>query len=116
MHPSKTEYEHATGVSFQSLGVHGFATPTDYQKTFGNFPLAVLTWLASIIGHSPKRKVDILRGCDGLVRAGEMLLVLGRPGSGCSTLLKTLAGETYGLWVDKATQLNYQGIVYQVSA
>jgi ABC-type multidrug transport system ATPase subunit len=28
------------------------------------------------------------------VREGEMLLVLGRPGSGCSTLLKSLCGLT----------------------
>lgn len=112
MHSSKTNHAHPIGVSFQSLGVHAFATPTDYQKTFGNFPFAFITWLASSIGHSRKRRVDILRGCDGLVKAGEMLLVLGRPGSGCSTLLKTLAGETYGLQVDDATQLNYQGTVY----
>ena len=36
---------------------------------------------------------NIIEGFDGIVRPGEMLLVLGRPGSGCSTLLKTIAGE-----------------------
>ena len=37
-----------------------------------------------------------------------MLVVLGPPGSGCSTLLKTLAGETHGFKVQG--ELNYQGI------
>lgn len=39
----------------------------------------------------------------------EMLLVLGRPGSGCSTLLKTIAGETHGLNISKNSHINYQG-------
>ncbi|KAF9461129.1 hypothetical protein BDZ94DRAFT_1373768 [Collybia nuda] len=34
-----------------------------------------------------------ISGFEGVVRPGEMLLVLGRPGSGCSTLLKTLANH-----------------------
>jgi len=36
----------------------------------------------------------ILKDFNGLVRPGEMMLVVGRPGSGCSTLLKALAGLT----------------------
>ncbi|KAH8651482.1 ABC-2 type transporter-domain-containing protein [Tricladium varicosporioides] len=37
-----------------------------------------------------------------------MLMVLGRPGSGCTTLLKTIAGQTHGFFVDACTNLNYQ--------
>lgn len=32
------------------------------------------------------------------------------PSSGCSTLLKTIAGETYGFQVSPKSYLNYQGI------
>lgn len=39
-----------------------------------------------------------------------MLVVLGRPGSGCSTFLKTIAGETHGFYIDQASDINYQGI------
>ena len=39
-----------------------------------------------------------------------MLVVLGRPGSGCSTLLKTISGETHGFFIDKQSDINYQGI------
>lgn len=33
--------------------------------------------------------------------------------SGCSTLLKTISGETSGFYVDKETEINYQGISMQ---
>lgn len=36
----------------------------------------------------------ILKDYSGLLRPGEMMLVVGRPGSGCSTALKALAGLT----------------------
>ncbi|KAF2871313.1 ABC-2 type transporter-domain-containing protein [Massariosphaeria phaeospora] len=38
----------------------------------------------------------ILDSSSGCVRPGEMLLVLGRPGSGCTTLLKMLANKRKG--------------------
>lgn len=38
----------------------------------------------------------ILDGSSGTVKPGEMLLVLGRPGSGCTTLLKMLANKRKG--------------------
>lgn len=38
----------------------------------------------------------ILDGSSGCVKPGEMLLVLGRPGSGCTTLLKMLANKCKG--------------------
>ncbi|KAJ3095725.1 hypothetical protein HDU96_001066, partial [Phlyctochytrium bullatum] len=41
----------------------------------------------------PNAKV-ILQPLTGLIQPGEVVLVLGRPGSGCSTLLKALTGRT----------------------
>jgi ATP-binding cassette subfamily G (WHITE) protein 2 (PDR) len=29
--------------------------------------------------------------------------------SGCSTLLKTIAGETHGIYLDKDSHMNYRG-------
>jgi ABC-type multidrug transport system permease subunit/ABC-type multidrug transport system ATPase subunit len=39
-----------------------------------------------------------------------MLVVLGPPGSGCSTFLKTITGETHGFFVDQNSHINYQGV------
>lgn len=52
----------------------------------------------------------ILNSFDGCVKSGEMLIVLGRPGSGCSTLLKTICGELNGLMMDQNSTINYSGI------
>lgn len=45
--------------------------------------------------HKPPLR-SILKGSHGCVKPGEMLLVLGRPGSGCSTLLKMLSNRQRG--------------------
>jgi ABC-type multidrug transport system fused ATPase/permease subunit len=98
------------GVAYKNLSAHGFGNPTDYQKTFGNYPLEAASLFKRLIGQRQQTKIQILRDFDGLVKSGEMLVVLGRPGSGCSTLLKTIAGETDGFYVDTNSYINYQGI------
>ncbi|KAL1982431.1 hypothetical protein VTN96DRAFT_1336 [Rasamsonia emersonii] len=97
------------GVAFRNLSVHGFGSPTDYQKDVGNVPLQIGSLFRYFTGTG-KQKIQILRDFDGLVKSGEMLVVLGRPGSGCSTLLKTIAGEMNGIYLDDSSYLNYQGI------
>ncbi|KAL2172726.1 hypothetical protein VTG60DRAFT_4172 [Thermothelomyces hinnuleus] len=98
-----------TGVAFQNLNVHGFGSPTDFQKDVVNVWLEAVGLLRRITGHG-KRRIDILRGFDGLVRQGEMLVVLGPPGSGCTTFLKTIAGDYNGIYVDENSYFNYQGM------
>ncbi|KAJ5082688.1 ABC multidrug transporter C [Penicillium argentinense] len=97
------------GVSFRNLSVHGYGSPTDYQKDVFNSVLQIGGLFRMMTG-SGKQKIQILRDFDGLVKSGEMLVVLGRPGSGCSTLLKTLAGEMNGIHKDDKSTMNYQGI------
>lgn len=99
------------GLSFENLNVFGYGTPTDFQKNVGNVWLA----LPSIVGnlfHSNlhQTRIDILRQFDGLIRPGEMCVVLGPPGSGCSTFLKTVSGETNGIYVSDGSSFNYHGL------
>ncbi|KAH8586012.1 brefeldin A efflux transporter Bfr1 [Bisporella sp. PMI_857] len=65
--------------------------------------------LKKVITKLREPQKTILHGIDGVIRDGEMLLVLGRPGSGCSTLLKTLAGFTagYNRWEG---EVKYNGV------
>ena len=42
------------------------------------------------------REVDTLHSFRGVVKPGEMVLVLGRPGSGCSTFLKMITNQRAG--------------------
>ncbi|KAI0173090.1 ABC-2 type transporter-domain-containing protein [Hypoxylon sp. FL1284] len=97
------------GVCFQNLNVHGFGAATDYQKDVANVWLETAGLVRKAVGVG-QRKIDILQGYDGVVHKGEMLVVLGPPGSGCSTFLKTIAGETAGIYIDDKSYFNYQGI------
>jgi hypothetical protein len=75
-YPSRT-----AGVTFTNLNVHGYGSPTGYQKTVGNLWLDYLGRLRRLIGIGRKlTKIQILRDFEGLVKSGEMLVVLGRPG------------------------------------
>ncbi|KAK5733163.1 Multidrug resistance protein [Elasticomyces elasticus] len=98
------------GVAFRNLNVHGYGAATDYQKDVGNVWLETLGPLKKLLGQEKPRRIDILRDFEGLVESGEMLVVLGPPGSGCSTFLKTITGETHGFIVDDGSWVNYQGI------
>ena len=101
----------SAGIAFERLNVHGFGDATDYQKSVGNIWLQLLGYGKSLLGVGKKpRRIDILRDFEGLVESGEMLVVLGPPGSGCSSLLKTITGDTRGFTVDKDSYINYQGI------
>ncbi|KAF9891934.1 hypothetical protein FE257_002897 [Aspergillus nanangensis] len=98
------------GFAFRDLSVSGYGTATDYQTSVGNAFLKLATRIGDMTGLRKKPKVNILRGLEGLVLPGEQLCVLGPPGSGCSTLLKTIAGDTLGLEVEPSSFFNYHGI------
>ncbi|KXT06963.1 hypothetical protein AC578_7244 [Pseudocercospora eumusae] len=102
--------ERTGGVAFKGLSAHGFGAATDYQKDVGNIWLEGIGLIKSLFGLAKPRRIDILRDFEGLVESGEMLVVLGPPGSGCSTFLKTLTGEIHGFAVDENSYLNYQGV------
>lgn len=103
-HPLRT-----VGVAFNDLNVHGFGSDTDYQKSVGNIWFEILALAKKFMGQR-QHKIKILQNLEGLVEAGEMLVVLGPPGSGCSTFLKTITGETHGFFVDKTSNINFQGM------
>ncbi|KIJ16544.1 hypothetical protein PAXINDRAFT_113734 [Paxillus involutus ATCC 200175] len=80
------------GVLFDRLRVVGKGASASLQPTLGSLlnPINIVRGIQSL-RHPHLR--NIIDGFQGAVRPGEMLLVLGRPGSGCSTLLKVLANQ-----------------------
>jgi ATP-binding cassette subfamily G (WHITE) protein 2 (SNQ2) len=64
-------------------------------QTFGPDLYKVLSRFIPGLPHfgSPGEKRKLIHDFTGVVRDGEMLLVLGRPGSGCSTFLKAIANK-----------------------
>lgn len=100
------------GVCFKDLSAYGHGSGSDFQKDVGNIFWQAIGWGKRLLGKKGHR-IDILRNFEGVVNAGEMLVVLGPPGAGCTTFLKTLAGETEGFIVDSKSHINYQGISYE---
>lgn len=83
----------AIGVSFRDLTVKGIDAGASYAPSLGEILRGIVTFPAAVkkMGHKPIR--DILHKVDGYFQPGEMCLVLGRPGSGCTSFLKTVTGE-----------------------
>ncbi|KAE8355555.1 ABC-2 type transporter-domain-containing protein [Aspergillus coremiiformis] len=100
----------STGVVFQNLNVSGSGSALQYQRTVGSIllePFHPQGWLSFAKCSQEKH---ILRNFNGLLKSGEMLIVLGRPGSGCSTFLKTICGQLYGLKLGKSSEIQYNGV------
>jgi ATP-binding cassette, subfamily G (WHITE), member 2, PDR len=68
------------GVTFRNLNAYGFGTAADYQADVFNTWLKAFGYVRGWLGLRKKRRIDILRDFEGLVKSGEMLVVLGRPG------------------------------------
>lgn len=96
------------GISFQNLNVSGSGSALQYQNTVASLFAAPLRLNELLFKRSPEK--HILHDFNGLIRSGELLIVLGRPGSGCSTFLKSLCGQLHGLKLGKDSEIQYGGI------
>ncbi|KAK5996512.1 ABC multidrug transporter atrA [Cladobotryum mycophilum] len=98
-----------TGVGFRNLDVYGSGSAIQVQKTVGSLLMTPLR-LGEFFSFGKKEPKHILHSFNGLIRNGELLVVLGRPGSGCSTLLKSLCGDLHGLNLGEQSKIHYNGI------
>lgn len=88
------------GVYWDGLTVKGMGGTANFVKTFPDaFIDFVDYWtpLMSLLGKGQKgTEVTLLDNFKGVVNPGEMVLVLGKPGSGCTTFLKSIANQRWG--------------------
>lgn len=103
----------SVGVSFASLSVSGTAAGVELQKTITS-PFKVLATLPGLFHKTHAEPTKILNNLNGVVKRGEMLLVLGRPGSGCTTFLKSITGHLQGLTKTPESIITYDGIRQEV--
>lgn len=90
------------GVVFKNLTVKGVDASSSFVKTlpqavFGSFGPDLYNIICHFVpalrfGKTPPTR-QLLRDFSGVVRDGEMMLVLGRPGAGCTTFLKAIAND-----------------------
>ncbi|KAF4551718.1 ABC-2 type transporter-like protein 5 [Elsinoe fawcettii] len=98
------------GIAFRDLSISAPQLGSDYQGTVGNALLRASHTLKKALGLRQNWPVQILKDFEGMVKPGEMLLVLGAPGAGCSTFLKTITGQSSGIRISENASLNYQGL------
>ena len=98
---SEDEKTRHVGVVWKHLTVKGIGLGAALQPTIGDPFLAPFRLLSSLfsssrrVGGKPPVRT-LLNDFSGCVRPGEMLLVLGRPGAGCSTFLKMFGNQRFG--------------------
>lgn len=106
------------GVVYKNLTVKGVGRKATFVRTLpdailGTFGPDLYRSLSSYIpalrfGKQEQTR-DLIHDFTGVVRDGEMMLVLGRPGSGCSTFLKAIANER-GSYANVTGDVHYGGI------
>jgi ATP-binding cassette subfamily G (WHITE) protein 2 (SNQ2) len=99
---SEEEKTRHQGVIFKHLTVKGMGIGAALQPSVGDLFLGPFRFGKNLITQGPKKAagkppvrtlIDDFSGC---IRPGEMLLVLGRPGAGCSTFLKMIGNQRFG--------------------
>ncbi|GMM38369.1 ATP-binding cassette multidrug transporter [Saccharomycopsis crataegensis] len=99
------------GVIFKGLEASGTAVEADYQTDFSNFiPKYSKIILDDFILKKKAPRFNILKPMDGLLKPGQLCVVLGKPGAGCTTFLKSIATETYGFETPENSEISYDGI------
>ncbi|KAK3950972.1 ABC-2 type transporter-domain-containing protein [Pseudoneurospora amorphoporcata] len=88
------------GVYWDGLTVKGIASSTNFVKTFPNAFIDffdVVSPLVNMLGLGKKMpEATLLHSFRGVCKPGEMVLVLGKPGSGCTTFLKNIVNQRDG--------------------
>lgn len=99
-----------TGVLLKDITVCApRSSDEDQQHVTVTSVLLLITRAFFSRSRAPQKR--IIRNVDVLLKSGEMLLILGRPGSGCSTLLRTISGELKGgMQLENPSAIHYNGI------
>ena len=101
-HTDAGESTKKVGVVFKNLTVKGAGSTANYAKTLPDAILGtfgpdlyrlVSRFIPALSFTRHQHLRTLINDYTGIVRDGEMMLVLGRPGSGCTTFLKAVANK-----------------------
>lgn len=99
---SEEEKTRHQGVIFKHVTVKGMGIGAALQPSVGDFFPNPVRFGKNLISKGPKKTAGkppvriLLDDFSGVIKPGEMVLVLGRPGSGCSTFLKMIGNQQFG--------------------
>ncbi|SMN20639.1 similar to Saccharomyces cerevisiae YDR406W PDR15 Plasma membrane ATP binding cassette (ABC) transporter [Maudiozyma saulgeensis] len=95
---------------WQNLSTYGETSGIESQANLLNAPQKIVNKLYRKVKPVRKEKsFTILKEMEGCINPGELLVVLGKPGSGCTTLLKSISNNTQGFKITKDSKLSYAG-------
>lgn len=106
------------GVVFKNLTVKGVQSGASFARTL---PDAVVGTFGPDLYHLLQRFIpsmhfgkrppmrELIHDFSGVVRDGEMMFVLGRPGAGCTTFLKAIANDR-AAFAEVSGEVSYGGI------
>ena len=106
------------GVVYKNLTVKGVGRKATFVRTLPDAILGTFgpdlyrslsSYMPALRFGKQEQTRDLIHDFTGVVRDGEMMLVLGRPGSGCSTFLKAIANER-GSYASVTGDVHYGGI------
>ncbi|KOG96650.1 ATP-binding cassette multidrug transporter PDR5 [Saccharomyces eubayanus] len=101
---------YSLGCAWKNLSASGDSADVAYQPTVLNTPFKLIRNSMRMLQKSNDGNTfQILKPMDGCLNPGELLVVLGRPGSGCTTLLKSISSNTHGFDVGEDTEITYSG-------
>ncbi|KAI1458945.1 ABC-2 type transporter-domain-containing protein [Annulohypoxylon moriforme] len=110
--------EKRVGVIYKNLTVKGVESTSSFVRTvpdaiigtFGPDLYKILSRYIPLLRFGRKQPTrTLINDFTGCVRDGEMMLVLGRPGSGCSTFLKAVSNNTESFAAVEG-EISYGGI------
>ncbi|CCH62834.1 hypothetical protein TBLA_0I01760 [Henningerozyma blattae CBS 6284] len=98
------------GVILEDVGAKGIDSSAANATTVMDIILLPYTIFNFVKNLRNRRMMHILRNVYAFAEPGEMVLVLGRPGAGCSTFLKVTAGQIDQLAGGVTGDISYDGI------
>ncbi|KAI5963216.1 uncharacterized protein KGF55_003008 [Candida pseudojiufengensis] len=99
-----------SGVTFKDLCVYGTDESFAIVPTVLDLLKGPIGIIEKIIASARTQNKKILSNLNGIAKPGEMLLVLGRPGAGCTTFLKSLTGTDFDLYKKIDGDIRYDGL------
>lgn len=84
-----------SGIAFKNLTCWGIDASAAYGPSVPEMITNGFKWPLTFFKKDERPQRQIIRNFMGLIEPGEMVLALGKPGAGCSSLLKACAGEIH---------------------
>ena len=82
-----------SGLAFKDITCWGIDASAAYGPSVPEMLRDFVKWPGKFFKKDTRLQRQIIKNFMGIIKPGELVLALGKPGAGCSSLLKSCAGE-----------------------